>query len=548
MIFKKPYGFYKRNYKLIHLLLLIPMLYLFLAFGDINKFFSLFIKQNFKTTEYQLIATYIPNLMTYTLYFMIFAEGFIYWLEKSKKKPGWLYLVSLIYYILALISLIFFSGAMDSIEAETIKETMAIFIRDFAGVIKFPPIILMGWTIIKGFNFNIKTLSFERNYDIIVTDEDDELVEVKLGSDTFESKKKIVHFIREAQYYILENLFVFKALGILVLVIICFNTYMFFGVYNRQYSLNQAFNLNSITITLKDSYITNVDQAGNKIENDKYYLAVKLGLKNTQAEDVKIDRSAFRIYINGEAVYPNYGRSSRFIDIGKEYLGKELLGFRKNDDGSLRYTDDDYVLVYELDKNQVKAQYEMKILSNYSKNSNNKMVATYKTIKIKPKNIVSKEKIDTVKIGDEINLSSTTLGKTKYKLVDYQIANSFTYTYENCDNKKNCTNIQRTVGPSNGNVLVIIKDIITYDEMSSYFKYSKLDFYGDFATFKYYHEFTSKTYEVPLKKVSLSATYKDTDENGITTRVYEVNNQAYISKDRMLKLTIRNKEIDIKLD
>lgn len=548
MILKKPYGFYKRNYKIIHILLLVPMLYLFFVYKDIGTFLSEYIKSSFKTTETDLISTYFTSLSQIALYFMIFSEAFIFWLEKSKKKDGILYLVSLIYYIFVVIAMIFFHNAFDSIEAGTMSETYVIFIRDLANVVKIPPFILMIWTLLTSFGFNIKTLSFEKRYDNIVTEEDDELVELNFGPDTYTSKKNIVHVLREAKYYILENKFVMKSFLLLIGIILLVKGYMYFGVENRQYGSNQSFALNSITMTLKDSYITDVDYSGNQIENGMYYLAVKIGLQNNSQEPVSIDKANFQIDVNGEHIFPDYSRSSRFKDIGKEYLGNTLLGITKDKDNKPVYHYDDYVLVYELTKEQVKNQYEIKVLSNFGLNSNNKLVANYKKIKIKPKNIVNKEKVETFNKGKEISLASTLLGKTTYKLIDYQLTTNYKIKYKTCNSNNECNESYKTIGASGGKILLILKDNLEYDQTTSYYKNSKLDFYGDFASIKYKTSLSDKTYTTKLEKVNLPSGYVETDDDGNNVRIYEVSQQMNTAINPVLKLMIRNKEININLE
>ena len=546
MIIKRPYGFYKRHYKIIHFLLLIPMLYLALKFTDISNFFKSYIREGFSTKEVGLIESYLTTLSLVTLYFMIFAEAFIFWLEKSKKKFKPIYLVGTLYYLICVIGIIVFHSAMDSIDSATMDQTYAIFVRDLSNVLKYPGYIMMVWTVITAIGFNIKTLSFERDYSDIITEEDDEEVEIKFGKDSFEAKKNLVHFLREVKYYVLENKFVFQALGVLVLAIAVINIYLNLAVYNRNYTINQGFSLNSVSMTLKESYITNVDYTGEIIENDCYYLAIKLGLQNNSNKSIVMDKSTFRIYIDGEAIYPDYSRSSRFVDIGKEYLGNSILGITKDSNGKPIYHGADYVLVYELNKDQIKNQYQMKILNTYGKNKKNKMVATYKTITVKPKNIINKPKPNKIALDKEINLNETTLGNTTYKLHSAEIKNVFTYKYNQCINNNNCTVAKQTIAPSSGNTFLVIKDKINYDPKSSYYLNSKKYFYEDFGRLSFYFSNTNKTYTYKLKKINISNIINE--EEDYETSVYEVNSMAFYGEDKVLTLIIRNKEYDISIE
>ena len=62
MVIKKPYGFLIKHYKLIHLLLIVPTIYLLLKFGDISTFFSGYVAQDLKSFETGVADNYITLL------------------------------------------------------------------------------------------------------------------------------------------------------------------------------------------------------------------------------------------------------------------------------------------------------------------------------------------------------------------------------------------------------------------------------------------------------------------------------------------------------
>ena len=133
----------------------------------------------------------------------------------------------------------------------------------------------------KAIGFNIKTMRIEHNLDLHVEDEDEEEIELKVNSDSYETKRRIVHILRELKYYILENKFVFACFGVLALILTGIAIYMQVEVYNKNYKLYQAFVLNDFNVSVKESYLTNVDYNGSiiKCSNTKtlmswYYIFV----------------------------------------------------------------------------------------------------------------------------------------------------------------------------------------------------------------------------------------------------------------------------------
>lgn len=532
MIIRKPYAFLIKNFKIIHLLLLIPMLYLAFKFGDIASFFREYVAAQYTTPETIIAGNYITILIYIVLFLLIIANSIIYLLMKSKKKNTLYYIISIIYYLILLASTVLFYASMQSIEKGTMDQTFANFVRDMGNILVIPVYLLMVATVTKGLGFNYKSFRFDGNVDLQVTDDDDAEVELKIGADSYTVKRKFVHILRELKYYVLENKFVFTCLGVGLTLLIIIVGYLNFEIYNKKYNVYQAFALDSFTMTLKESYISDVDYSGNTIAEGKYYLAVKIAIQNRTLTDQSIDKSNFRIFIGNKVLYPKYDRSSRFIDIGKNYQGETIYSNTSND----------YVLVYEIDSSLVKRQYQMKILSAL-KSEPGKLIPSYKIVTIKPNNITKKENMGVAKLGTEINLKDTLLGNTTYTLRNITFDKKYSYSYQKCTTTDECYNVKDTILPSTGNSLAIIEDNIDWDNTTAYYANGTKDFYSDFATivYNYNNLQTDKTYVATLKNV--------TPKYITDVKIYEVPEMITRSFTQKitLKISIRNKVFTIKL-
>lgn len=538
MIVKKPYGFLIKHFKIIHFLLLVPMLFVALNFKDIASFFNAYVRNRYSTGEIDIAGNYITMFTYLALFFLIIANSVIYLLMKSKKKNTTLYLVNIIYYIFLIVCSILFYATMGAIETDSAGTTWVSFVRDLARICAPPSYALMFALVLKGIGFNIKTFRIDNNVDLQVTDEDEEEIEIKLKTDTHTLKKNVTHVLREFKYYILENKFVFTCIGVVIALILFVTLYMEVEVYNKKYNMNQAFALDTFTMTLKESYITDVDYSGENIAQDTYFLAVKMGILNKKNKIPNmpslgaevIDKDNFRLFVDNKEIYPNFARSGRFIDVGKKYEGEKIFP----------QSYDDYVFVYELSKDQIKRNYQIKILSGL-KHKPGQLIPSYKIINIRPSNVLKKESIGEVNKGTAIDLVSTTLGGTKYKLNDLQIANFYNYEYQRCDsNGKNCKNMKNTLVPSSGKTLVLIKDDITWDENVSYYKNSNKDIYADFAYISYDYPLgdgTLKNYTTKLKNV--------TPQGVEDVKIYEVSNMLLKAEDIKLNFKIRNQSLVI---
>ncbi len=520
MIIKNPYNIIAKHYRLINAILLIPMIYLLLHFKDIATFFGDFVAAGYKTHETNFADKYVTTLSFIVLALMVIYHGFLYITFITKKKNGIYYLIATIAYIALILLNLFFHTSMNTITK--IDYTFANFIRDMANLAYLPQIALVVITGVRAIGFNFKTFSFEKNYDLQVNEEEEE-IEIKLGSDKNVTKKNAVHLIRELKYYVLENKFVFTVIGVVLGVGALLGLLYHFKVTNKVYSHNQAVSSNSFDIALKESYITNVDYKGMEISKGKYYLAVKMRLKN-KSYDTTIDKSVFRIVLGDTIFFPLYDRSSRFVDIGKPYEGQLIRSEEEND----------YVFVYELKENQVKGTYKLRILDDL-KEVDGELQKKYKTINVKPINISKKVNLGEVNIGQTVKLKETTLGDSTYRLNKVQIMDHYQYRKKDCDSFR-CTEYDQMLVPTLGHVLMALNDEIKLDEKTSYFKNSYKDFYGDFVIIR-----IKPAPEGEIQRDEVTSTMRDVTPKEVTDlRIYEVPMDALNATKIDMQVRIRN--------
>ncbi len=197
MIIRKPYAFLIKHYKIINLLLLVPMLYITLKFGDISKFFQDYIRAKYSTPETIIAGKYITALTYIVLIFLILYNLTLYILMKSKKKSTFDYIAGTIFYILLLVLSLYFFNTMKAIELRKASDAAVLMARDIALIAVLPNYPLVFLTLLKGIGFNLKTFRIDNNYDLQVTDDDEAEVELKVGADSYAIKRNIVNMLRE---------------------------------------------------------------------------------------------------------------------------------------------------------------------------------------------------------------------------------------------------------------------------------------------------------------------------------------------------------------
>ena len=300
MILKKPYGFLIKHFKIINLILLIPTLYITISISNIAKFYSDYSNSNFATMETSLSSKYITMWLLATIVFMIIVNIFIYILMNNKKKPKKFYTFSIVYYFLLLILCFLLHNNLSAIELGTSSQSTSKLFKDITTYATIPGYLISAITIFKGIGFNIKTLKFDQNIDLQVTDEDEEEIEIGGNGTRIDYKRIFIHTYRELKYYIIENKFVMCCIIVLVLILLSFRVYINFEVKNKKVGINENFVLNDLIISVNDSYLTNTDQGGNIISKNKYFIAVKMKIENNSDSPVKIEKKNFRINLNGD--------------------------------------------------------------------------------------------------------------------------------------------------------------------------------------------------------------------------------------------------------
>ena len=191
-----------------------------------------------------------------------------------------------------------------------------------------------------------------------------------------------------------------------------------------------------------------------------------------------------------------------FIDIGEAFSPIEL------ESGTTK----EYIIIYELNKNELKTEYILKI-----KNADNVRIGeintAYKDVVIRPYNLNSNNDAGTYVLPNDLDLKGTTLYNTKLHISSYEVGSSFKEKYQYCERSK-CYNGTYSITPSKTGVgettLLKISSSLNLDKNLYINKYINApdDLYTYFATLSYRTEGVRKN----IKLNSLNIKYNE-DKN-----------------------------------
>ena len=469
MILKKPYAFLIKHFKLIHLLLCIPLVYLLIRTGAIATFLNSYVSANYYTSQTNLAGTYINYFMYLAILLVLLLVLTVYFLMRQKKKDTKFYVFLLIYYILLFALITFCHSILGQIEDAVIEAQTVRIYRDIAFIVYIPQFFFIGYSFLRGIGFDLKKFNFDEDAkELEITDIDNEEFELVFGKDAYKYKRTIRRFFREFKYYVLENKLAFSiAIGTML--------YLNFGVYNKVYRQTQRMTHNNLSVSVEDAILTKYDLGGN--EYNTYYLALAVNIKNNNRTDPKtLDYDNFQLSVANRLISPILDRSSNFPDLGLPYTRDTTI--RAGEEGT-------FVLVYEVDPALINQTMTLKILDSLTFEIGS-VTPIYKTVNLRYDTISSVTQVREVDYDKILELSNTRLGLTQIQIHSYQITSSYEYSYESCTNSI-CQNLKNKVVSNPSNTLLILNRMFQMDPYSTYYNVRRgsNSFVSDFIKVRY---------------------------------------------------------------
>lgn len=528
MILKKPYAFLIKYFRVIHLILLLPILYLITKTYRIVSFFKSYVSNNYTTNIINIATEHINFFMYMGVLFIILTVIAIYYLMRQKRKSTKLYFFILIYYIVLFVLIGFTHSILSNMEHSLITAQSARAYKDISFVLCLPQYFFFLYTLIRGIGFDIKKFDFANDLkDLEITNIDNEEFEFSINIESYKAKRTLRRFIRETKYYVLENTFIFTCLFAVFVIFIGTMFYLNYGVYNKTYRVSDKMTHNYFNIQITNSMVTNLGLDGNVITEGKYYLVLQLLIENRTQVNEELDYTNFRLVLNDKNIYPTLDRGEYFLDFGMPYKKEKIKKQSKN------Y----YVLAYEIDESELANEYTIKILESIEYKVGD-IAAKYKNIKLNPPKIDKVKEEENLTLEKTANLKNSTLGFSTFKINSYHFTNSYIYDYLYCIDSKPCQKLKDKIttdlsGTIEKTTLIVLDVDTNLDQNSIYAKSIKTEnkFFAHFLSLRY--KKGNQVYTIPLKN--------KTTENLKGVLVFETKSEVLNADSIDLLVTVRNR-------
>ena len=533
MIFKKPYGFLIKNFRIIHIIITLLTIYIAINTRNILSFFRRFISNGYSITVVDNMASQYINWTIYIALLLALTSLItIFILLRQKNKPNKMYLAAIIYYVILFIAVLVSANLINGLSDGLWPASAARTYRDIAQLIYYPQFFFIIVLSLRSLGFNVKQFDFQNDLkELEITEADSEEVELNINFETYKAERFIRRFIREFYYYYLENKIVVNIIFGVVVVITGFLLIKSYEKIRYTYDEGETFSYKGFRISVKDSILTNVGEKGNQIVEDKYYLVLKLEVTNHNLNNAYLDYDNLKIYIGNDYINPSLDIGNHFIDYGDAFMNDRF------DSGETTT----YIIPYILSENQVSNKYRLTIYTGPAQKSKSFMAVTI-NVNLHPTRYMDTEVVREARINENVSFSSTFLNQTSLNITNAEISSRYEYIYESCyrDNCRNYTGLVLAGSNTQTNRTLMILDyeFLIDNTADAYANIKNIsDFINAFMTVKY---------------VKINRTYESSIRNVTPTRVkdkliLETTDEIESAEEVNLLITIRNRCYKIKI-
>ena len=425
MILRKPYAFFIKMFKPIHLFFSALILYLIFRENKIVSFLNNYIYTSDIISGQGVSEGIIKSSLYIIPIFIIIGCIIILTIMFNKKKPIKFYLVTVFSFIVVIVINAYASSFLNVMQEHVVAVKSAKLIHDLVLINIIIETIAFLFLIIRGMGINIKKFNFDSDISKIdISESDKEEFELDLNVDLDEAKRKRKRRYRYLKYKYLENKFLYNIIGASIIAVIAIISIAVVLVIGKRNKENVIYATSTFDLAVNNSYILNTDYKGNKL-TDNYLVVVDAKLRSF-FDNNEIYLKDFSLKIENATFKPTNKYSTSLSDLGTYFTSESLT------------TDyDNYLFVYELPEKYINDDIEF----NY-KGANDDI-----SILLNPKSIEISNFNETKKMGEEIELENMFEG-LKFNITNFEINDSYKVEYKYCFKDDDCMNSIEYVKPS----------------------------------------------------------------------------------------------------
>lgn len=519
MIFRKPYAFLIKNFRKIHILLFILSLYIFYKQNQILTF----VKEYISLGSYSFSLESIDSKINFGLYTILISiiviSTALMWLLYYKKKPWKAYLIVIAEYILMFTAFAITKSFFASYSTETVVSGVYT-ARDLLNIAGITQYLVFIFLIIRIMGVDLNKFSFNTDKEFLeLNSSDREEFEISFNIDRHSLHRTFNRLKRNIKYFYVEHKYACNIFLIGLLVLTLGYSYYYFGVIHKSYKENEVLNTGAYSISIKNSYITDKDLSGEKIEKGNKFVIINLVMKNNSDKTIEPNLDRFHL-INStiDTTYSIY-YNNYFSDLGNPVSAKMNLNPKK---------EKEFYMVFSVKENLKNNNFVL-----YYQELGGKSDSYLRKIKLKLKDVSKIEKGKEYKIGDNITFEYVAKNNKEIIIENSEFLDKTQY------NRYICTSTGCNINPIELSSSPGYK-ILKIDFSSSDFEgLDFIDFCKKYGKIKYENSKGKETYHNMIDAVQVKYEGKEV--------FLKVSDEVANSKNLSLVYTLRNKRYIIKI-
>ena len=479
MILRKPYAFFIKIFKPIHLFMAVMIAHLVYKTNVILNFFNKYIYSNInvigEVIEEKMISNILYIIPILIIIFCLLFLGIMF----MKKKRITFYIVTIFLFVVVLIITIYSMNFLGIMEKEMVPIKLVKLYRDLILINMIIESSIFVLLIIRGLGVNFKKFNFDSDISKLnINEKDNEEFELNLNVDFDSAKRSRRKRLRHFKYVYKENKFLINI--IIIVMFIVLGSVIVWSVLSDS-KVNKegvVYNVGQYNIIINRTILLNKDFSGNKLTENKL-VVVDLSLQSNL--NTSIFTKDFSLEI-GESHFPVQTKYNELLlDLGNAYENNLLTNEFQN-----------YILVFEV--------FDKYLTSDMFLNYNNKGIKTRIKLNSKEYSDVKIKQIQN--LGDEISFSET-IGDVTFKINSFDIQGKFLITYNFCV-KKDCIVSKEYIKPTiNENFdKVVLKLNVNFENKSDLNINDFYDFFNKFGDICYKSEEIWKCQTGKFEKLS----------------------------------------------
>lgn len=464
MILKKPYAFFIKIFKPIHIFMAVLITYLIFITNKVLSFFNEYIYSNENVVgqkiREELISSAIFIIPIVLIIFSLIFLGIMF----NKKKPVTFYIVNTFAFLVVFVINLYASNFLGTMEKAILSIKLVKLNHDLILINMIIEVILFIFLLIRGVGLNFKKFNFDSDISkLSISESDKEEFELNLNLDLETTKRNRKRKLRQFIYTYKENKFIINLVAIFFVIIVTAGILYFTFTAKKTKVEGVVYGMGQYSFKINKTILLNENFNGEKITDN--YLVVVDASAQSSLKDVSLFLKDFNLEV-GEVKFPvEQKHSSDLIDLGITY-----------DESVLKQEFTNYIFIFEIPEKYIKSD----LFFTY----NNEGTKTQ--IKLQPQNLVSSKVDKTNKLTENINFKES-LGDISFTINSFEIKDKFLIKYNYCVTKHDCVLSKEYIKPSaNQNFdKHVLKISVDYSNNSNLSMNKFYQFFSNFGSIEY---------------------------------------------------------------